>query len=148
MQEILVLISLEPLLGCHMELGESQGTVLNAMCWTVWGPVSGLSLKGYHVKKPNFVLDQKEDISNNSWNISSWSGLTCELKRQIFQGRCPCGVGLERSFRGVVHVELRFTDQSFKLKTTTKQTKNQPKQQNSFACLDNAIVNVIRQSWS
>ena len=104
-------------------------------------------LKGYHVKKPNIVLDQKEDISNKSGNISSWNGLPCGLEREIFQGRHSCGAGLERSSRGIVHVELglrdlpgsfivhvelRFTDQSFKLKTTTKQI-TQPKQQNPFA---------------
>lgn len=36
------------------------------------------------MKKPNFVLDKKEDISNNSKNISSWNGLTCELVRFSF----------------------------------------------------------------
>lgn len=51
--------------------------MLSSVRISQWFVFIGLSCK----KKPHFVWKKKEDISNNSKNISSWSGLTCELVR-------------------------------------------------------------------
>lgn len=67
---------------------------------------------GLPCEKPNFVLDKKEDISNNSWN-----GLTCELVRFLsLEAVEKLSDLLVRSFKDIVHVKLSFKVQGFKLK--------------------------------
>lgn len=43
--------------------------------------ISDLYFVSGHVEKPNFVQNQKEDISDNNQNILRWKGLTCKLVR-------------------------------------------------------------------